>query len=180
MNSLTNFRRAAAVFTMAAAMMLPGAAFAGVIDSGTLIDGQLQQEISSKTAQDGDSFTVRTAKGSIISGHLTEVARANVGRKAHLKLNFDRIRFAGGRSEPLQAKLVSVSKKAQPNYTRAAGTVLGGMLAGNIIGKALGTNAGGLIGAIGGGLLASNTISDIDLPQNSLVELQLTEPLRVR
>jgi hypothetical protein len=174
-----NIRRGISALVLLTAMAVPPPAFAGAIDTGTLIDGRLQQELSSRNAQDGERFTVQTNKGSVIYGHLSEVARANIGRKAHLKLNFDRIRFASGRTEPLSAKLVSVSTKAQPNYTRAAGTVLGGMIAGNIIGKALGTNAGGLFGAIGGGLLAVNTTSDIDVPAGSSVEIQLTEPLQV-
>jgi hypothetical protein len=150
------------------------------MDAGTLISGHVEREISSKTAQDGDRFAVRTDAGSVIFGHVSQVSRANVGRKAHLALNFDRIRFSDGTSAPIRAKLVSVEKKAKTNYVRAAGTVLGGMIAGNILGKALGTNAGGALGVVGGGLLAANTASDIDVPQGSAVEVQLTEPLVLR
>jgi hypothetical protein len=152
--------------TIFATLALPlGVLAANVdLDAGTVISGHVTQEISSKTAQDGQRFSIETDGGSVIHGHLAQVARANIGRKAHLQLVFDRIRFSDGTSAPLHATLVSVTKKAQPNYVRAAGTVLGGMIAGNILGKALGTNAGGLIGAAGGGLLAANTTSDIDIP----------------
>jgi hypothetical protein len=165
-----------------AALAVPVAALAMNVnmDAGTLINGHVQQEVSSKTAQDGERFTIVTDGGSTIYGHLSQVARANIGRKAHLQLNVDRIRFTDGTSAPLHATVVAVTKKAQPNYVRAAGTVLGGMIAGNILGKALGTNAGGVFGAVGGGLLAANTTSDIDVPAGSTIQLQLTEPLVVR
>jgi hypothetical protein len=150
------------------------------MDSGTLISGHVEREISSKTAQDGDRFAMRTDSGAVIYGHVSQVSRANIGRKAHLLLNFDRIRFSDGTSAPIGAKLVSVSKQAKTNYVRAAGTVLGGMFAGNMLGKALGTNAGGALGVVGGGLLAANTASDINVPQGAAIEVQLTQPLVVR
>lgn len=175
-------RLPAAATAMIAAIAVPLSALAVNVNmsEGTVIDGRVQQEITSKTAQDGQRFTVVTSGGSTIYGHLSDVARANIGRKAHLTLNFDRIRFSDGTSAPISAKLVSVTKKAQPNYVRAAGTVLGGMVAGNILGKALGTNTGGIVGAVGGGLLAANTTSDIDVPTNAAVQLQLTQALVVR
>jgi hypothetical protein len=170
-----------AVFAAVMAFAAPLGASADVsMDSGTLINGRVEREISTRTAQDGDRFAVRTDAGAVIYGHLSQVARANIGRKAHLTLHFDRIRFSDGTSAPLSAKLVAVNQKKQTNYVRAAGTVLGGMVAGNILGKALGTNAGGAIGVVGGGLLAANTASDIDVPRDSAIEVQLTAPLVVR
>ncbi len=171
-----------ATLAMAMAISVPtvGAFAAQYLDRGSLIDGHITREISSKTAEDGDRFSIRTDAGSTIYGHLTQVARANIGRKAHLTLNFDRIRFADCSSEVIDAKLVSVSTQHKTNYVRAAGTVLGGMIAGNILGKAIGTNAGGALGVVGGGLLAANTASDIVIPEGSPVEVQLTQPLRMR
>jgi hypothetical protein len=150
------------------------------MEAGTLISGHVERELSSRTAQDGDRFAVRTDSGAVIYGHVSQVARANIGRKAHLLLNFDRIRFGDGTTAPIEAKLVGVNKKAKTDYVRAAGTVLGGMFAGNMLGKALGTNAGGALGIVGGGMLAANTASDIEVPQGASIEVQLTEPLVVR
>jgi hypothetical protein len=177
-----NLRNRIAVFAALVVSAAPMGALAVNVsmDSGTLISGHVERELSSKTAQDGDRFAVRTDSGAVIYGHLSQVARANVGHKAHLNLNFDRIRFSDGTSAPIAAKLVSVAKTAKTNYVRAAGTVLGGMIAGNILGKAIGTNAGGALGVVGGGLLAANTASDIVVPQDAAIEVQLTQPLVVR
>jgi hypothetical protein len=148
--------------------------------AGTTLNGTIQQDINSKTAQDGQRFTMVTPSGSKIVGHLSEVDRANIGRKAHIKLNFDKIRFTDGTSVPLSATLVGVTQHKQVNYVQAAGQVLGGMVVGNIIGKAVGTNLGGLVGVAGGGLLAANTSTNIDIPAGAAAQIQLTEPLVVR
>jgi hypothetical protein len=61
--------------------------------AGATLDGRLQREISTKSAQDGQTFTLVTPSGPRIKGHLSEVQRANFGRKSHLKLNIDTITF---------------------------------------------------------------------------------------
>jgi hypothetical protein len=145
--------------------------------AGVTISGAIQQEISTKTAQDGQQFTMVTDGGSTIYGHLSEVARANIGRKAHVKLNFDSIRFPDGSTSYLHASLESVQSKKQVNYGQAAGQILGGMIAGNILGKAIGTNAGGIFGLAGGALLASNTATNIDIPQGAYATIRLHAPI---
>jgi hypothetical protein len=148
--------------------------------AGTTIDATIQQEMSSKTAEDGQRFTAITPSGSRIRGHLSEVHRANVGAKAHLKLNVDTITFSDGTTAPIDAEVIAVGTKKQTNYVQAAGQVLGGMVIGNILGKAVGTNLGGLVGVAGGGLLAANTSSNIDVPAGSQLRLKLNAPLVVR
>jgi hypothetical protein len=145
--------------------------------SGATLDGRLQQEISTKSARDGQTFTLVTPSGSRIKGHLSEVQRANFGRKSHLKLNIDTITFTDETSLPINAEVIGVSQKKQTNYAQAAGTVLGSMIVGNIVGKAIGTNLGGLIGVAGGSLLAANTSQNVILPGDSLIRIRLTAPL---
>jgi outer membrane lipoprotein SlyB len=145
--------------------------------AGETISGTLQQDINTKTAQDGQRFTVRTDGGSTIYGHLTQVDRANIGRKAHVKLNFDWIRFPNGATSPLHASVESVQQKTQVNYGQAAGQVLGGMIVGNIIGKKIGTNLGGLVGLAGGALLAKNTSTNIDIPAGSQMTVRLNSAI---
>lgn len=145
--------------------------------AGATIDGTLQQEIDSKSAQDGQRFAIRTASGTIINGHLSQVVGAKVGRKAHLTLNLDTIRFSDNTSLPIRAQVIGVEQKRQTNIGQAAGTILGGMIAGNILGKAIGTNAGGLIGIGAGGLLAANTSSNLTIPAGSVIRIKLDAPL---
>ncbi|MBV8151802.1 MAG: hypothetical protein JOY59_09610 [Candidatus Eremiobacteraeota bacterium] len=157
--------------------ILPSVAGAFTLPAGTTIAGHIQQEINSKTAMEGQRFTMTTNSGSRIYGHLSEVARGNVGRKAHLKLNFDSIRFSDGGTAPINASLTAVAQQKNINYTQAAGQVLGGMIAGNIVGKAVGTNLGGLVGLAGGALLAKNTAYDIDIPAGASAQITLNSPL---
>lgn len=159
-----------------------GIARAATVDlpAGATIDGTLQREINTKTAQDGQRFSILTSSGSRIIGHLAQVDRANIGRKAHVKLVLDDIRLPDGTSAPINATVIGISTHRQTNYVQAAGQVLGGMIVGNIIGKAIGTNLGGLVGVAGGGLLAANTSSNIDIPAGAPVRIKLNAPLVVR
>jgi hypothetical protein len=145
--------------------------------AGATLDGTILQTINTKTAQDGQRFTMITSSRSHIKGHLSEVQRANFGRKAHLKVNVDTITFADGTSLPLSAEVIGVGETKQTNYAQAAGTVLGGLIVGNIVGKTVGTNLGGLIGVAGGSLLAANTSQNITVPAGSLIRIKLTAPL---
>jgi len=166
-----------AAATTAALIAIPALVWAVELPAGTTIGGRIQQEINSKTAMDGQRFTMVTNSGSTIYGHLSEVARGDVGRKAHLKLNFDSIRFSGGGTAPINASLTAVAQQKNINYTQAAGQVLGGMIVGNIAGKAIGTNLGGLVGLAGGALLAKNTAYNIDIPQGATAQIVLNSSL---
>jgi len=147
------------------------------LPAGATLTGTLQSEINTKTAQDGQRFTVVTNAGSRIYGHLSEVARGNVGRKAHVKLNFDSVAFPDGSRSPVNASLSSVAQHKEINYTQAAGQVVGGMIVGNVLGKWVGTNVGGALGAAGGALLAANTATNIVIPAGAAVSLKLNAPL---
>ena len=60
-------------------------------------------------------------------------------------------------------------------------TTIGGMIAGNILGKTIfHTNAGGAIGAVGGFLVGYNKKANITMKQGENFQLTLTRPLMVR
>ena len=177
----------------ALAAMLFGslAATAGAVtfDQSSQISGTLQDVLSSKTNKDGDTFTVvttsaPTASGSTVHatiyGHLSEVVASGVTRKAHLKLNFDRIALSDGSYAPVDAKLVSMQTKQQTNAFKAVGAVVAGNLLGNWIGKSMGSNVGGLVGAGGGLLYAATMSSDVVVPAGSTVVMQLQQPVTIR
>lgn len=176
----TSLPAVAALLLSTVLLAAPAGAATANFPAGATLSGSIQQDINTKTAQDGQRFTMVTPSGSVIIGHLSQVDRANVGRKAHVKLNFDDIRFTDGTSVPIHAKLIAVGQHKKVNYVQAAGQVLGGMIVGNIVGKAVGTNLGGLVGVAGGALLAANTSTNIDIPSGSQAQIQLTEPLVVR
>ena len=147
--------------------------------AGSTIEATLQREITTKTAQDGQRFTMVTASGSTIYGHLSEVVAATPTRKAHVKLNFDTIQFPDRSRSQLSATLAGVAQKKQVSYGQAAGQVLGGLIVGNILGKNLGTNVGGLVGLAGGALLAANTAYNIIIPAGAVARITLTATLTV-
>ena len=167
-----------AVLTLTAMIVpIPGLAANVNFPAGATIDATLQSEINTKTAQDGQRFVMKTASGSKIYGHLSEVAAGSPTKKAHVKLNFDTIKFDDGTRAQLAAQLAGITQKKQINYVQGAGEALGGMIVGNIIGKKVGTNLGGLVGLAGGALLAVNTSYNIDIPAGAAARLTLTQPL---
>jgi hypothetical protein len=165
------------------------AALAVTLDSGSQIQCNLQQQLDSKTAKDGDTFTCTTANltdasgqpvHGTVYGHLSEVVASSYTHKAHMKLNFDRLVLADGTSAPVNAQLVSVDKKQNTNFLRAASIVVGSMVAGNVVGKWVGTNIGGMLGFGTGVLYAANVASDIVVPQYANVKISLTSTLTTR
>ena len=173
------FNASATLVALALACSMPIGVRAAMVNypAGATIDATAAQEINTKTARDGDRFTLRTSSGSTIYGHLSEVVRGAATRKAHVKLNFDLIQLPDGARAPLHATLAGVATKRKVNYVQGAAQAVGGMIVGNIVGKQLGTNAGGLVGLAGGALLAANTAYDLIIPAGSDVRLTLTEPL---
>ncbi|HVA27671.1 MAG TPA: hypothetical protein VNF68_05795 [Candidatus Baltobacteraceae bacterium] len=169
----------ATLTVVALACIVPTSILASRVNypAGAMIDATTRQEINTKTARDGDQFTLGTASGSTIYGHLSELARGAPTRKAHVKLNFDLIQLPDGTRAPLHATLAGVATKRKVNYGQGAAQAIGGTIVGNILGKQLGTNAGGLVGLAGGALLATNTAYDLVIPAGSEARLTLTAPL---
>ena len=164
---------------LALALAVPAGIRAAAVNypAGSTIAATVRQAIGTKTARDGDRFTMVTPSGSTIYGHLSEVVRATATRKAHLKLNFDTIQFPDGARAPIHATLAGVVTKRPVNIAQAGAQILGGMIVGNIVGKKLGTGAGGLVGLAGGALLAANTAYDLEIPAGAAASITLTEPL---
>ena len=167
----------------ALAAVMPVAASAASVDYpvGTQIFGTLQQELNTKNAYEDKRFTIVTDGGSVIRGHLSEVVKSSISHKAHMKLNFDSIKFPDGTRAPIDAKVSDVQQKTQYNIARAAGSVIVGDIVGNMVGHAVGVRGvGGLAGIAGGALYAQNTATDLQIPAGSHIGIQLTEPLVVR
>jgi hypothetical protein len=95
------------------------------IRAGSLLNGVMLRELYSKTARDGDPFSVQTGGGSTLYGHLTQVSRARINRQAHIRFVFDRIDFPDGTEADLQARLITLSgKKKKIDYIRTGGRLL--------------------------------------------------------
>ena len=179
---------------MLLAFMLPVAALAQTVtlSQGQTINVQMQDTVDSGNAYAGEHFTARvvgpypnddtTFANAIVNGTIIKVVSAGQGRKPELHFAWDNITLQNGASYPINAVMTTGQPQEQQ---RSAGhvalTTIGGMIAGNIIGKTIfHTGLGGAAGAVGGFLVGYNKKSNIVMKQGTGFQLTLTRPLMVR
>ena len=161
------------------------------VPSGQTLYAVMQTPLDSKTANVGDRFTMNVVQpfpsgsdltGASVFGHVAGVVRAGLGTRPRLELAFDRLAYADGSSVELQASLVSLQTKADTrNPFKLAGQTLAGMFVGNAVFKTLFHAAGGgVLGAVGGLVLALNVKSDVHISEGAEAQLTLAEPIRAR
>lgn len=171
------------------------AAGAQTLPAGTSVRCELiSSDINTKNAQVGDPFTMevippypegdRAFASARIRGHVAEVRSAGQGRKAQLRLAFDRIVFAGGRSEPISGSVVTLqTQKANTTARKALGAGAGAAVGSQTIGRILGGVAGGVVGilggAVGGFLYASNNKANFDVARGAVATIQTTTAVEV-
>lgn len=162
---------------LTAFVLVPAGAGARVytLQQGVALNGTLQQSIDSKSTTAGTPLTlVLTApfpngllKGATVLGHVAGVQKAGQGTEPHIVLAFDRIKFYDGKSQPIHAQLL----KDSPVQDKSGKET-------NAIARA----AGGLLGpahGIGVALLSKNHKDNITIPRNSIVVIELTQPLQL-
>jgi hypothetical protein len=150
------------------------------------LTGTLQTQLDSKNAYVGEQViltNVNASDGSITNGTLigsvTDVTRAGQGRNAQIQMHFDTLRRPNGRTVPIDGAVVSMNVKTKSNAAKEAGGALLGMLAGNaILNTLFGLSGGGLIGAIGGYFIAKDNRSDVIVPADTAVTVQLVPSRR--
>ena len=176
------------------AFLLPAAALAQTVtlSQGQSINVQMQDTIDSGSAYAGEHFTARvvapypnddsTFADAIVHGTVIKVVRAGQGVKPELHFSWDAITLQNGSSYPLNAEMTTGGPSEQNrNGGHVALTTIGGMIAGNILGKTIfHTNAGGAVGAATGFLVGYNKKANVVLKQGSNFQLTLTRPLMVR
>ncbi|HET7814616.1 MAG TPA: hypothetical protein VFL13_09610 [Candidatus Baltobacteraceae bacterium] len=179
---------------MLLAFMLPVAALAQTVtlSQGQNINVQMQDTVDSGNAYAGQHFTARvvspypnddsTFENAIINGTVVKVVPAGQGRNAELHFAWDSITLQNGTSYPINAVMTTGGpQQQQRNGGHVALSTLGGMIAGNIVGKTIfHTGIGGAVGAVGGFLVGYNKKSNISMKQGTGFQLTLTRPLMVR
>lgn len=179
---------------MLLAFLVPVAAMAQnvTLSQGQVVNVQMQDTVDSGNAYDGQHFTARvvapypnddtTFANAIVNGTVVKVVPAGQGRNAELHFAWDSITLQNGTSYPINAVMTTGGPSTQSkNGGHVALTTIGGMLAGNIIGKTIfHTGIGGAVGAVGGFLVGANKKSNITMKQGAGFQLTLTRPLMVR
>lgn len=152
---------------------------------GRVLTGILGASLDSKSAYTGEPVTlhdVASNDGDIahatLLGRVTDVTPAGQGRNAQVRMHFDRLRLPDGSVTPIDGVVVSVDVKTKSNAAKEIGGALIGMLAGNALGKAIGINGGGIVGAAGGFLIAKDNRANVVIPADSAVTVQLVNPRR--
>jgi hypothetical protein len=131
----------------------------GAIPTGTTINTDLQQELSSGKNKNNDKFSIKIKSGSVskypafkdatIEGHLEKVTKAAKGKKTELNLVFDGVKLKSGELIPIEADLVNtqIETKTKGQFMKNAGIILGGTVAGHFIGDKANFKHGKMAGA---------------------------------
>jgi outer membrane lipoprotein SlyB len=193
----TRVGRIAAAAAVAFALSLPAlpAAAQATVPANTAINTVLDtQDINTKNAQAGDGFTMDVVSpypagddsfaGARIRGHVAEVIAGGQGRSARLRLAFDSIVFADGRSVPIQAAVASTQAKNENTTTRRGlGALVGAAIGSQTIGRIIGGSAGSVVGLLGGAaggfLYAKNDKPNFNIAKGTAIVIDTTQPLEV-
>lgn len=168
------------------------------VPSGTVMEVEFLEGLSSQTSEPGDIFRVRVASdvatdgavgipaGSEILGVVTEaVPLKKVGGRAKLALKFTDLVLPSGKTVPIQASLVTEGR----SETRKDAATIGGAAAGGaILGRVLsrkdrsrGAVIGAIIGAAAGAAIASKTPGEeVTIDRGTKVDLRLDDGVEVR
>lgn len=162
------------------------------LPAGTDVYATLQETLDTKSSKVGDpvmmvvtlvspqsALDAAALQGATIRGHVAQVVGATPTKKAYVGIAFDTITLTDGRTYPFPAKITALQKKRRVNIAQAAGEALTGMVVGNILGKWVGTNAGGAVGAVGGAVYASQMATNFRIPQGSTVKMRTTDILAI-
>ena len=169
---------------MAATMVVAQAA----LTSGSLLNGTLNQNLSSNHAYVGEPVSLSnvtsddgsgSVTGGTLYGSVTAVQKAGQGRPGRIELRFTRLVTRGGAVYSVNTTVTKTNTQTKNNALKEAGGAVAGMLVGNMIGKTIfHTGAGGLLGAAGGFLLAKNNKENVNIPAGSIVQVQVNSVVR--
>ncbi len=187
-----NLRIAAGLLSLAFVIgtsVVPVAAAAKTItlQPGMLIHATSNSTVSSKSATVGETFTFTVQKpypddnslfaGARLEARVVKVRKAGQGTKPELSFVIDRMKLANGNTRVVYLKLDSVQEHRKNNIGTVAIAAAVGMIAGNILGKWLGTNAGGALGLTAGVLYGLNSKTDVTLDKGAQAKFILQQPV---
>ena len=148
---------------------------------GREVTGVLETPLDSKTAYVGEEVALGNVasadgriQGATLNGTVVNVTRPGQGRNAQIQIQFDSLRRADGERMPVEGVVESMQVQTKNNALKEAGGAILGMVAGNALLQTLfGVSGGGVIGAVGGFLIAKDNRADIVIPANTTITVQL-------
>jgi hypothetical protein len=157
------------------------------LTAGSLLNGTVNQDLSSNHAYVGEHVTlsnVTSADGSgsvtggTLYGHVAEVQPAGQGRPGKIRLAFDRL-VTSRATYAVDTTVTQTQTQTKNNALKEAGGALAGMFVGNMIGKTIfHTGIGGALGAAGGFLLAKNNHSNVNISHGTMVQVRVNAVTR--
>lgn len=174
-----------------------------VIPDGQMLTARLETDLSTKTTQTGDRFTMTVTspaqfQGAVIEGHIASASRSGrITGRSDMSLNFDTIRY-NGRSYQFAGFIDSVrtqggetvqvdnegtvrdndSRGTQTAQRAAIGTAVGAII-GAIAGGGKGAAIGAIVGAgAGAGSIYVQGREDLELLSGSEVTIRTSAPNR--
>jgi hypothetical protein len=169
------------------------------IPVGTELKIRLENEIDTKKAKNGDTFTAIVLSpeqymDSTVEGHVAQISQSGkVKGQTQLSLEFDRIQLTNGRTIPIAAQVVRIYDEKSAKEVDEEGNVKsgsqgkdtavrtgGGAALGAIIGGIAGGGKGAAIGAaVGGGAGAGSKVitgsKQVKLPVGTEVLIKTTK-----
>jgi len=161
-----------------------------LIPSGSVINATLDTALDTGSAYIGEPVKLTVPQsaqnepaglaGATIFGKVVAAQAAGQGTNPSVQIAVDTIAPAASTDPvPIDAKVLKVDPVSGSVIVKQAEGTLGGMLLGNYIGKTMDSNRGGLIGAVGGYLYASNSKANFSVPAGTPVSLELNSALQM-
>lgn len=158
-------------------------AAAQALSAGSMLNGTLNQNLSSNHAYVGEPVSLSNVSGGGVNGgtlygYVSAVQKAGQGRPGSIQLHFNRL-VANGATYTVQTSVTNANVSTKNNTLKEAGGALAGMLVGNAIGKTVfHSGLGGVAGAAGGYMLAKNNRQDVNISAGSTVQVQVNSVVR--
>ena len=157
------------------------------LTAGSLLNGKINQDLSSNHAYVGERVTLSnvtsvdgsgSVTGGTLYGHVAAVQSAGQGRPGKIELKFDRLVTARA-TYSVDTTVTQTQTETKNNAVKEAGGALAGMLVGNMIGKTIfQTGVGGVLGAAGGFMLAKNNRENVNIPHGTTVQVRVNAVTR--
>jgi hypothetical protein len=174
-----------------------------IVPNGTIIVGNLENDITTKVSQNNDRFRMTVSapnqfRGAVIEGYISGINRSGkVSGRSQITFNFERIIMPDGKTYDFAGFLQSVTDAngktvkidtegaakgdSQTKETVKRGSIGAGL--GAIIGAIAGGGKGAAIGAIIGGGAGAGSVyaqgrDDLELKAGSSITVQASSPIR--